>query len=91
MTLPCIYIFETIMFTKFKCYLTQGTEIHSYNARNRQNHRPQQYRLNLFSLLPMYDGVKLLNKLPNYIKLENIPKQFKSMLKNYLLNSTIYT
>jgi hypothetical protein len=35
-------------------------------------------------------ALKLLNKLPNYIKTENIPKQFNSTLKNYLLNSTFW-
>ncbi|WP_221936011.1 hypothetical protein, partial [Klebsiella pneumoniae] len=68
LTLTCLYIFETILFCRYKCKLTQGREIHNYHTRYNNNFRTLHHRLNVFSNLPAQAGVKLINKLPENIK-----------------------
>ena len=91
LTLPCIYILETILFSRFKCLLSRGTDIHSYNTRYNEFFRPSQHRLNLFQNLPAEAGINLLNCLPEHLKIEENPKLFKLKLKNLLVTNSFYS
>jgi hypothetical protein len=75
MTLPCLYIYHTILYAKFKSEQVTGKDVHKYNTRNSSIFWPQQHRLNIFSNIPARVGVTLINKLPNDLKLEHNPRK----------------
>lgn len=92
LTLPSLYIFETILFCVSKCNLVQGYNIHSHNTRSNVLYRTESHRLQKFKKLPMQAGIQLLNKLP--IKLKNILPNltlFKSKLKQHLICKAFYS
>ena len=91
MTLPCIYIQETIQFFLYNCVIFTGNDVHNYNTRKGFQYRPQQHRLNLFTNLPESSGVHLFNKLPEELKIIHNKQQFKSKLKQFLLSNAFYS
>ncbi len=91
LTLPCMYIFETILFCLTKCNLEIGTNFHNHNTRYADHFRNSYTRLHIYDQLPCLAGVKLYNKLPENLKLENNFNHFKQKLKLYLLNQSFYS
>lgn len=55
--------------------------IHSHNTRLFCHFGAILYRLKIFETLPSQFEIKLLHKLPIYVKFQNKPKVFKTKLK----------
>jgi len=87
LTLPCLYILETVTFCLSKCTLTRGRNIHSYDTRGRDNLRMGQHRTTAYEHLPSQAGVQLINKLPNSFKNQAMPKASKTRLKRFLAST----
>ncbi|KAG8302764.1 hypothetical protein J6590_025043 [Homalodisca vitripennis] len=47
LTLPCIYIYDVIMYCRSKCTMVRGEDIHRCETRGRGNYRAQHHRLTL--------------------------------------------
>ncbi|KAG8303316.1 hypothetical protein J6590_013586 [Homalodisca vitripennis] len=90
LTLPCLYIFETILFCMSKCALTRGQDIHMYETRGRANYRTGRHRTVVYERLPSQAGVQFLNRLPNSIKHAPTPKALKTRLKRFLVSQAFY-
>ncbi len=81
-----------LLFYKFKSKTFQiGSDMHSYNTRQRHEHRQSQHRLELAASLPQNIGPKLLNRLPDHIKQATDLNSFKKLLKRYLVEETCYS
>lgn len=92
LTLPSMYIFETIVYSVSKGNLVQGQDLHSYNTRSNTIFRQNMHRLQIYEKLPIQAGIRFLNKLPNEIKcLCNELTLFKKKLKQYLLLKAPYS
>ena len=91
LTLPALYIYETILFCLGKCPLIKGSDIHNHYTRSNAVMRNNQHRLNIYNKLPSQAGVTLYNKLPDYIKNSASWKLFKVNLINYLLSTVYYS
>lgn len=92
LTLASIYILEILTFYKYKLPAAEtGSNIHSYNTRHNQRHRPTTHRLEIAAHLPKNIGAKLFNSLPEPLKLETNPKNFQYLLKTLLLGRACYT
>jgi hypothetical protein len=88
MTVPSIYIFETIMFVKSRGVILGKT--HNYNTRHKSDNSSQQHNLKLFELKPEYVGHKYFQLLPHNLKeIENINK-FRYELKLFLTEQATY-
>ncbi|KAG8308676.1 hypothetical protein J6590_104170 [Homalodisca vitripennis] len=64
LTLPCLYIYEVIMYCFSKCVLVRDREVHQYETRGRDNFRTQQHRLTLSQHLPQQVVVRLIKQAP---------------------------
>jgi len=91
LTLPCLYVLEVSLYCRFRCGLTQGRDIHSYNTRGRDTYRTQQHRTSAFEQTPSYAGAKFINMLPRSIKDTIEPKKFKARLKDLLVSKAFYS
>ncbi len=90
LTLPSLYIFETILHCRFKSRPLQGSSVHEHNTRTSNSLRVQQHRTTLFSKLPSQAGIKFFNFLPAEIKLESSERLFKARLKRHLVSHAFY-
>ncbi|KAG8280379.1 hypothetical protein J6590_083406 [Homalodisca vitripennis] len=91
MTLPCLYVFEVIVYCRSRCALISGRDVHQYETRGRDNLRTHQRRLALSQHLPQQVGVRLINKLPEDIKNSNNLNQFKTRLRRLLVSKAFYS
>ncbi|KAG8260950.1 hypothetical protein J6590_085527 [Homalodisca vitripennis] len=91
MTLPCLYVFEVIVYCRSRCALISGRDVHQYETRGRDNLRTHQRRLTLSQHLPQQVGVRLINKLPEDIKNSNNLNQFKTRLRRLLVSKAFYS
>lgn len=91
LTLPCLYILDVTLYSRFKCDLVQGGDVHQYETRGRDNYRAGQHKLMAFEHLPSQAGIKFINKLPEDIKQINNPKQFKTRLRHLLVLRALYS
>lgn len=91
LTLPCLYMYEVIVYCKSKCDLVQGSNIHHYETRSRDNYRSQPHRLTLTHHLPEQVGVRLINRLPDDIKQLTNFSLFKIRLKRFLVQNAYYS
>jgi len=91
LTLPSMYIYETILYCLSKCHVTQGCEIHNHETRLATSLRTNQHRSEMYSKLPSQAGAKLYNKLPIELKHVINFNEFKIKLKHYLLTKTFYS
>ena len=91
--LPTQYIFSLLIFlNKNKNQFTLNSEIHNYATRQQINSHPPQVNLTKCQKGVGYVGIKVFNKLPQYLKEEfDKPKKFKESLKNYLSAKTFYS
>lgn len=87
MTMPCLYIYETLIFTKrnLKTY-----KINTISSRTIQIQYPR-HNSKKFENSPWYTGAKLFNKLPNNIKNISETYLFKNAVKNLLLLHGFYS
>lgn len=91
MTLPCIYIFNCIIFVKTHQFKYKShQDIHSYPTRNNKKLCPEYVRLKKCQNSPNFMGIKFFNVLPETIRELDI-KLFKSKLKLYLISKSFYT
>ncbi|KAG8317072.1 hypothetical protein J6590_034444 [Homalodisca vitripennis] len=90
LTLPCLYILETIFFCMSKCAMIRGRDIHSYGTRGRDTYRTGSHRTRVYEHLPSQAGVRFLNKFPNAIKNAPTPKALKARLKRFLASQAFY-
>lgn len=93
MTLPCLYIFNTILFFVNNSTLENNvtnSAIHTYDTRTKEDFRIKERYLEMLKKDPFYAGAKLMNALPKNIKASKGP-QFYSLLKNFLLINAFYS
>ncbi|KAG8253435.1 hypothetical protein J6590_033806 [Homalodisca vitripennis] len=90
LTLPCLYIFDVIMYCRSKCSFGPWRDIHRHETRGRDNYRAQHHRLTFTQHLPQVD-VRLINKLPKNIKNSNSKNQFKTRIKRLLVSRAFYS
>ena len=94
LTLPAIYIYETIMFLIQQPEYSPATNstIHSHNTRRAGDFHVIAHNLDLFKKNPFYAGSILFNKLSRDIrtKKSNI-NIFRALLKDYLIQLCPYT
>jgi Reverse transcriptase (RNA-dependent DNA polymerase)/Endonuclease-reverse transcriptase len=93
MTLPCLYIFQTILFFVNNCTIERivtNSSVHNYETRTKDDFRTKEHNLNLLKKDPFFAGAKLINALPKHIK-EKKGLQFYSNLKNFLLLKAFYS
>jgi hypothetical protein len=83
MTLHSEYIYSILLFTVNNKHLfTANNEIHNYNTRNNNNLHPALANLAKFNKGPYTSGIKIFNRLPQYLKaLVHNSKHFRSSLK----------
>ena len=93
LTLPSQYIFSLLIFVvKNKDLFLLNSDIHSFNTRNNSNLHIPDTNLTIFQKGVLYSGCKIYNKLPPHIKsLSNNLKRFKSLLKGFLMEHTLYS
>lgn len=91
LTLPCLYVYEVVVFCRTKCTLVQGRQVHQYDTRGRDNIRGQNFRLNVSGKLPHHLGVKFINKLPDRVKNTENLNLFRTRLKQLLITEELYT
>lgn len=86
LTLPSIYILQTLMFFFSKCALARGRDIHGFTTGSRESYQTGRDRTVVYEHLPSQGGVHLINKLPNYIKNAPLPQALKTRLKRSLMS-----
>ncbi|KAG8330005.1 hypothetical protein J6590_073662 [Homalodisca vitripennis] len=59
--LPCLYIVEVTLYSKSKCALVQGRDVHHHGKKGRDNIQVQKHRKNAFSNLLSQVGIRLIN------------------------------
>ena len=93
LTLPSQYIFSLLIFVvKNKDLFLLNSDIHSFNTCNNSNLHIPGTNLTIFQKGVLYSGRKIYNKLPPHTKsLSNNLKRFKSLLKGFLMEHTLYS
>lgn len=91
MPLPCIYIYELILYVKtnLKDFKTNDS-IHNHNTRTSNKLSIPTHHTSLFQKGAHYNGIKLFNKLPLYLKNIHSVEKFKKTLKEILLQICCY-
>lgn len=90
LTLPCLYIFENLLYIKkSNIYLTHDN-VHEYDTRNKTNFVPLYWRLGRCRDGPGYWAIKLFNVLPAEIKRLPVDK-FYAKVKSILINNCFYS
>ena len=90
MTLPCIYMYLTILFVVENNYLViDNREIHQHFTRGNKNIHITKNKLKMTDNCPIYAGSLFYNKLP--VELKNLKDcTFKNCLKQYFLAKCYY-
>jgi len=93
LTLPFQYIFSLLVFvTKDRDLFLSNSEIHDINTRYNYNLHLPTTNLTLVQKGVLYSGSRIYNHLPLNIKiLTNDLKHFKSKLKSFLIQHTLYS
>jgi hypothetical protein len=68
LTIYSLYIQETILYVKKKCYCTVNKQIHTHNTKNKNDYHKYGHNLELYNSKPSVTGCIFYNKLPNNIK-----------------------
>ncbi|KAG8291418.1 hypothetical protein J6590_060318 [Homalodisca vitripennis] len=90
LTLPYLYILETVSFCMSKCTLMRGRYVHENETRGRDNYRSGKHRTLVYEHLPSQAGVHFINGLPASVKNAPTPKALKSRLKRFLASMAFY-
>jgi hypothetical protein len=93
LTLPSQYIFSLLVFVaKSRDLFLSNSEIHDINTRFNHILYLSATNLTLVQKGVLFSGSKIYNHLPSYIKtLSNDLKHFKSELKSFLIEHTLYS
>jgi hypothetical protein len=93
LTLPSQYIYSLLIFVvKNKDLFLRNSEIHTINTRNNSNLHIPNTNLTLVQKGVVYSGCKIYNKLQPHIKsFSNNLKRFKTTLKCFLVERTLYS
>jgi hypothetical protein len=87
---PCLYIYEILLFVyRNRAIFDTALFQHRYPSR-RQVFRLPRHRLAKYEKGVYYRGLKLYNKLPEELKVDNL-KNFKKELKAFLLEKCFYS
>ena len=91
--LPIQYIFTLLIFiNKNKKLFITNSEVHNYTTRQQTNFHQPLANITKYQKGISYLGIKVFNKLPQYLKKESDnPKKFKTALKNYLSTKSFYS
>lgn len=92
LTLPCIYIFKCLMYTKNNLNLfVQVANTHPYKTRHGKLLSIPSHRTTSFKHSSWYNCVNLYNALPESVREINCPKLFKNKVKTILLEGAFYS
>lgn len=91
LTLPSLYMSETIRYCRNKCTVVRGRDVHEYNTRGREILRTGQHRLQAYEALPSEVGAKLINKLPEDIRDEPSETLFERKLRRFFVQEVFYS
>jgi hypothetical protein len=93
LTLPSIYIFETILFVKnnLNSFDVSRNSKLPYNIRQSTIIQIPHHNKTFFEKHTMYNGTKLMNKLPKELQEETNINLFRRKLKNILIKNTYYS
>ncbi|KAG8264251.1 hypothetical protein J6590_014537 [Homalodisca vitripennis] len=80
-----LYIYESVLYCRYKCEVTRGRDVYEYNTRGRVAFRSAQHRLQTYEALPSEVGAKLFNKLPLDLRVENRKPLYKRKLRRLLV------
>lgn len=90
LTVPSLFLYEICLFV-FNCdKFKKNCDIHNLNTRNSSNLHTNICKSKLAFRSPQNIGPLVFNKLPNNIKNCKSLKQFKHMLKTFLIERTFY-
>lgn len=85
------YIYESVLFFKFNENLFSDTHRgHDHLTRGRYNHLVPRYSYSYLQRNVHFMIVKIINKVPNHIKNNNIAK-LRRLLKQFLVSKAYYT
>jgi hypothetical protein len=90
MTVPAIYIYETILSIK-RDNVKKNANFHDYNTRNRNGRHVEVHRTALYESKPSFIGAKFMEKLPQYIRDCVLVEDFKKRVKKFLIELCPYT
>jgi hypothetical protein len=90
LTVPCLYIFELIMYIKNQNLASYNQRNHQYNTRFKARYA-EHHRLSLFERKPLYSGLKIFQSIPPFLLNASSQGNFKLKLKRYLLSHNFYT
>ena len=93
LTLPSQYIFSLLIFVvKNRDLFLFNSEIHNINTHNNSDLHMPNTNLTIVQKGVLYSGSKIYNKLPPHVKglLDDL-KHFKSMLKSFFVEHTLYS
>src|SRR5436190_2503289 len=88
LTVPCIYIYECILYYNRHC--TVSEPVNCYNTRGRLVNTSAPHSLSIFESMPSYMGAKMFHALPEDIKKTEAKISFKKVLKDYLVEKCFY-
>lgn len=92
LTLTSLYILETLLFVKQNLdKFNKNNYYHSYNTRRGNDLCLPIHTLAIYEKNPAYMGMLMYNKLPPHIKAIDNIKQFKSILRTYLIQQCFYS
>lgn len=92
LTVPCIYIFKSLLFVKTNSHLFDRVSAsHSYHTRHTCQLLFPRHKTSLFERSPLYMCTKIFNTLPSSIKSISCSGQFRKAVKKYLIQNTFYS
>ena len=93
MTLPSLYIYSLIIYTRNQNSIQKRKDIHDYDTRTKNDMATPFYRLSVCQQNPRYIGIKMFNKLTKLHKIDNNfnMSRFKTELKKFLISKCYYS
>ena len=91
LTLPCLYIFTIVMYVINNKHLTKESIDKHHDYTLRTGNGLFDLTTKIYGKGPIARGVKLFNHLPIDIKCKMNDKDFRNILKNYLMDKCFYS
>ena len=91
LTVPSLYIYKVILYSKLKCKVSTVGEMHTYFTRFGNLQRTPTHHLSLYEKRITYAGIKFFNQLPNEMRQITSINKFKHILKMYLIKNEYYS